>query len=764
MSLLIHWKMFALSMILFFVGAYTYLRYVVPVYSVGASIILKDIRRGGMNNSELAIFEQLDILDANSNVENEVDILQSRNLLERVVIKQRLFIRYSVEGRFKSTELYDSGNSKFYSTLPVRVYVDSATIAALNTTIFLTVSLTENSTVRVEGSYGYKAIYNEFISLPAVIETPVGDLLLAADENVSLKKDYPLQIRIMPPLQIAGAYAGALDVILSGRSTTVVRLSLPETHPKRGEDFLSTLVELYNEDTMEDKNKAAQNASNFISARLLSLKDELNFAEKSLQDYREDNHIASLQDEAELYITEEHNVSNQLLELETRDRLLSYLLEIAQKEDEFLPSLLNNVLDNNSLIVGIEKYNRFLTDKKRNLTVAKESMPLIQRLDDRLARTKEEVIQNIKSMQHTLEQQRLASMTRGDAFSANVGDVPRRQRESTDYLREQDIKAELYVFMSKRLDEIRLTLAVTVPSAKIIEYPITLGQISPRRMYIYMLYLMIGFIFPYIVIGLREMLNYRLTNEEEIRRFIDTPVVVSLPYVKTKDTLVVTPTATSPIVERFRLLRTNLQFVLDSPEKKSILVTSTISGEGKTFLSINLAMIFSLKYKTILVGLDIRRPKINTYLNLPKQEGLIAYLTGEKTNLDALIYKNVNDSDMDVLITGIIPPNPNELLMEKTLDNLFQELRERYDYIIIDSSPVGSVSDAFLLDRVSDVALFVIRKDYSPKSSVSLVNNIFEEKRLKNVNIVLNAFNAGKIGRYGYGYYGGGGYGYESNS
>jgi capsular exopolysaccharide synthesis family protein len=224
---------------------------------------------------------------------------------------------------------------------------------------------------------------------------------------------------------------------------------------------------------------------------------------------------------------------------------------------------------------------------------------------------------------------------------------------------------------------------------------------------------------------------------------------------------VVTPHATSAIVERFRLLRTNLQFALDSPEKKTILVTSTISEEGKTFISINLALVFSLKYKTILVGLDIRRPKIDRYFNLPKEAGLISYLSGEETNVNKLIHKNVNGSGLDILIAGIVPPDPNELLIDKTLDNLFVSLRQRYDYIIIDSSPVGSVSDTFLLGRVSDVSLFIIRSNFSPKSAISLANNIYRDNRLKNINIVLNAFDSGKVGHYGYGYgYGSYGYGY----
>jgi capsular exopolysaccharide synthesis family protein len=319
----------------------------------------------------------------------------------------------------------------------------------------------------------------------------------------------------------------------------------------------------------------------------------------------------------------------------------------------------------------------------------------------------------------------------------------------------------------RRKQEIDFTLAVSAPSAKVIESPLTSGLVSPRKTMIYFICLITGLLFPFVVIGIRELMNYKLSHEEEVRRLVDIPIIVSLPIVKTKSSIVVSSHATTAIVERFRLLRTNLQFILDSPDKKSILITSTISGEGKTFVSVNLALTFALKYKTILVGLDIRRPKINTAFNLPKQMGLISYLTGEETNINNLIYKNANGTGLDVLTSGMVPLNPNELLIERTLDEMFVKLREQYEYIIIDSSPVGSVSDAFLLNRICDASLFVIRNDLTPKSAISLANNVFREKRLNNVNLVLNGFSEGK-GRYGYGYgYGysyGYGYGYESES
>ena len=756
-TFLVHWKWFLLSIVSFLLGGYLYLRYATPIYQVASSIILKDSKRGGLGNSELSVFENMGILENNSNVDNEMEILRSRNLIEAVVIEQELYIRYVIKGKFKDTELYNGSYTKFYTSTPVKVFADAKIISALNGTIYLNVSLTDKSTIRVIGHYGGREFMSEYSSLPAVLKTPIGEVLLLSDEKFLLKKEYPLDIQIIPPLWMAQRYMGALRLNLTDKNTTVVQLLLKETHTKRGEDFLSKLVELYNRDAMDDKNKAATNASRFISDRLIGLTDELIISEKSIEDYRKKNRITSLDVESEMLMKEDNEYEKKLVQNGTEKLLLSYLEEELNNDNSsLLPATLGGI--NPSLSSGIENYNRTLLERERLLAYTSDESPVVIRVDERLNMLKEDIRAGIKALKYTLTRQEEEYAKMNKYYGGDIEDVPRRERELTELVRQQMIKANLYVDLLKRREEIDLTLAVTAPRAKVLESPLASGPIAPRRSMIYLMCLAGGFLFPFFISGFREMLNYKLSDEEEVRRLSEVPIIVSLPYVRSNDALVVTPTATTAIVERFRLLRTNLQFTLDNVDKKSILVTSTISGEGKTFVSINLAMIFSLKYKTLLVGLDIRRPKITDHLGLPKQLGLISYLTGEETDVNKLINRNVKGTNLDALVSGVVPPNPNELLIERTLDKMFADLRKQYDYIIIDSSPVGSVSDAFLLSRVSDASLFVVRKDWTPKSAIFLVNNINEEKRLNNVNLVLNAFNSGKGGRYGYGY----GYGYGS--
>jgi len=759
-SFLIHWKWFVISVIVFLLCGYVKLRYSTSVYDVRTNIVLRDSKRGGMGNSEVSLFERMGYLEAaNNNVENEIEVIRSRDLLETVVVEDEAFIRYFVKGRFKNTDVYGGAGRQYYAAPPIKVFVDKDVISSLYSTISLEVVLTDKSTVFVEGQYGSEKFGNEFSSIPAVLKTPIGEVLLLPDENVTLKKEYPLYIQIVPPLWIAQSYLGAISEVLVGKNSTVVHISLHETNPKRGENFLNRLIQVYNRETMNDKSKAAENASLFIKEQLNDLNDKLHLSENSIETYKKDNKIGlSI---ADLYSSDDNTFEKRIISLGTDELKLSYLQATVEKNVDNKDLLPAAAVDNGTLAGALERYNQKILDRERLLAYTKESAPIIKRANERLSLMREDILTSIRALKYSLDLSKKEIDNLTDHSNVGLEDVPRKERELTDLLREQLIQSNLYIDLLRRKQEIEFTVAVSAPSAKVIESPLTAGLVAPRKTYIYFLCLSIGLIFPFIIIGIRELMNYKLSHEEEVRRFSEMPVIVSLPIVKTKTPIVVSSHATTAIAERFRLLRTNLQFILDNPDKKSILVTSTISGEGKTFVAINLALIFSLKYKTILLGLDIRRPKINTYLNLPKQMGLISYLAGEETNINNLIYRNVNDTNLDVLVSGMIPLNPNELLIEPTLDRLLQELREQYDYIIIDSSPVGSVSDAFLLNRICDVSLFVVRNNLTPKSAISLANRIYEEKRLNNVNLILNGFAEGKS-RYGYGYgYGyGGGYGY----
>jgi capsular exopolysaccharide synthesis family protein len=748
-----HWKWFLVSIIVFlFIGCF-YLRYSLPVYDVAAKLIVKDNRRGGSSNTELSIYENIGFLQANSIVENEMRVLESRNLVEAVILKNELYTQYIVKGVFKDTELYGNLNP-FYRSTPIKVFADQKILSALQEIMILKVVTGDNSVIRVEGNYGGNHFDREFTALPSILETPIGELLLLPDGETVLTKQYPMEIRIVPPLWIAMKYVRALNVELVNKGATVVSVSLKETHRKRGEEFLSTLFDLYNKNMITEKNKAASTASNFLRDRLDILGKDLQKVEKDVEGYKRQNYIADIKTEMGLLIHEDNAWEEKVVQLETQKILLSYLLEKLNKENTHLIPPVG--VTDEDLSTLLQKYNESVSERERLLSLVTPEAPILKRQDDKIAALRANIRANVNGLMYSLDKEMEKSVDLSSKYTFGIQDIPRRSRELEDLERTQNIKAELYSSLLTRREEIELTLAITAPSATVLENPLaSSAPVSPSRVLVYLLCLIGGIVFPFIIIAVREMLNFKLSQESEISQSSEVPIAISLPFVrKMQDNIVVSPHATTAIAERFRLLRTNLQFTFGM-EKQSILLTSTISGEGKTFIAMNLAMTFSLKYKTLLVGLDIRRPIMNSYLGISNKKGLISYILKEETNIDKLIMKNVNGTDLDVLVSGPVPPNPNELLIDQALDNLFAELRQKYDYIIIDSSPAGSVSDAFLLNRIANISLFVMRGGFTPKLAVSFVNSIYKEKRLNNLNLVLNGFDNGK--HYGYGY------GYESN-
>ena len=773
-NFLVYWKWFAISIILFLACGYVYLRYVTPVYNVNSMIVFRGGSRGV--DSESSYFQRLGYIESGTNIENEMEVLHSRDLLETAVVEGDYYIRYSVKGRFKNTEIYDGAGRQYYSAVPVKVFCDKNIISALFSTLSLKISLSDNSTILVDGQYGNNNFSYKLSTIPAVIKTPIGELLLLSDENVVLKKEYPLYVTITPPLWVAQSYIGAIATDYVAKKATVVSVTLNETNGKRGEDFLNRLFEVYNRETSADKNKAGEKASDFIKARLEDLTKELSSSEDEIEAYKKENRIAlDLSPDQGMTTGEMNNNYKKLVGVGSDEIRLSYLRDAVEKNTDnsaLLPAISTDG-DGGDLSAKIGTYNQSVLEKNRLLAYTKDDAPTIKKRNERLELLRQDILFTLKTAEYSISTTKKEYEGLYDNYLSGLGDVPRKDRELADLQRLQGSKSDLYSSLLRQKQQIEYSLAVSTPSLKVLNVPLTSGLIYPRRTLTYLICLVLGLVLPFIIVGIRELFNFKLTKEEEVRRFSNIPVIISLPIAKTKSPIVISSHTTTAIVERFRLLRTNLQFILDNPEKKSVLITSTISGEGKTFVAMNLALTFSLKYKTILVGLDIRRPKINNYLNLPKQMGVISYLTGEETNINNLICRNVNGTNLDVLTSGMIPLNPNELLIEHTLDTMFQELRQQYDYIIIDSSPVGSVSDAFLLNRVCDVSLFVVRNNLTPKSAISLANKIYEEKRLNNINLVLNGFAGGKnrygygYGGYGYGYgygYGGYGYGYESES
>ncbi len=798
-NILMHWKWVAISLVICIALGVLYLNFTQNTYKISASVILKDDKKGGLGNSELSLFEDMGLLNTNNNVDNEVEMLKSRNLVEGVVKEQKLYINYLINNGLNKQEIYGNKNPH-YPELPIDVYMSPDKASQITGAIVLDVNLMQDSSILVEGEYANESFSKVYAALPAVMQTPVGEVHLQSiksltgegkkeivqgypdktgildtpvgearltpSKNVKLKVDYPIKITIKNPTSVAKSYMNNLQVSPASKTTSIVRLSLLETNAERGEDFLAKLIDLYNRDAIDDKNKAAMNASEFITERLRYINEDLNFSETDIEAYKRTNRLTDIVSESNLFLVEGNDYDKQLSQNQIQLQLIGFLQDEVKKVGStkgLLPGTLG--ITDQGLSEAINVYNSAVSERDRLLKYSSVNSPAVINLDEKISSLRDNIASTVEGAEVGLKARGSSLNRQANIYDSQISNIPKRERELTEKKRQQQIKETLFMMLLQKKEEANLSLAVTAPSAKVIESPLAAEiPVSPKPNVIMLASFLLGLFIPVSIIGVKDWFNFNVESEEDIKRQTNIPILVGLPLEKGKKHLVVTPHAATPIAETFRLLRSNIQFSLHSPDKKVVLVTSSISGEGKTFVSLNLAMTFSLKYKTVLVGMDIRRPKLGDYLNIDKNSsGVVDYLSGITSNIDEIITPSGLSENLDIIQSGPIPPNPNELLMESTLDELFKELRTRYDYIIVDTSPVGSVSDTFLADRIADATLFIVRSGYTPKTGIAMINEMNNDNRLKKMMIVLNGVSIHSTSRYGYGHRYGYSYGYSSS-
>jgi capsular exopolysaccharide synthesis family protein len=421
-------------------------------------------------------------------------------------------------------------------------------------------------------------------------------------------------------------------------------------------------------------------------------------------------------------------------------------------------------IESSNLNQLISDYNTLLLDRKRLSRTATAKNQAMIDITDQVDAMFNAVQQSVNNEKRNL-QISLQDLTRKDREnSSRIKAVPRQEREYTEISRQQSIKSQLYLYLLQKKEENALSMTVVVPKAKFIDYPRSNGApVSPKRSLIYLLALVLGFILPALGIYIRDLLRYQVENKEELQKISEVPILGEVPKSEQPGNIVIHEHATDGFTEMFRLLRTNLMFVLNSPDKKVINVISSIGGEGKTFITINLAISLALLNKKVLmIGLDLRKPKMGDYIGLDNKTGISLYLSGH-LDRTKLIRPSGIRPNLSVITAGPIPPNPNELLTMPALDELIADCREQFDYIVIDTAPVGAVSDSLLLDRFADVNLYVVRAEYTPKKNIYDANDIYKQKNLNNMYFVLNASDMHKSSytyRYGYGKKYGYGYGY----
>lgn len=757
---LIHWPWFVASVIVCVALAWGYLRLTTPIYNVSATVLIKDEKKGGGANmsSELEKMGMNGFVSSSSNIENEIEVLSSRTLAKEVVSSLGLFVTYMDEDRFPKKELY--------RTSPVLVSLTPQEADKLPQTMEVGMSLQPSGVMDVQIRVGKKEYRKHFEKLPAVLPTDEGTIAFFANNDTlspirpeSVTKERHITAYINRPFSVAKGYAGSLSITPTSKATSVVTVSLKNSNTQRGKDYIDKLLEMYNINANNDKNEVAQRTAEFIDERIGIISKELGSTERDLENFKRSAGITDLTSEAQIALAGNAEYEKKRVENQTQINLVMDLQRYLQgTEYEVLPS--NVGLQDAGVAGAIDRYNEMVSERNRLLRTSTESNPAIVNLNASIRAMRGNIQTTLDATLKGLEITRADLAREAGRYSRRISDAPTQERQFVSIARQQEIKSGLYLMLLQKREENAIVLAAIANNAKIIDEAQADGApISPKRMTIYLAALVFGIGIPVGIIYLIGLTRFKIEGRADVEKLTSLPVIGDIPLADEKTgSIAVFENQNNLMSETFRNVRTNLQFMLENG-KNVILVTSTISGEGKSFISANLAISLSLLgKKVVIVGLDIRKPGLNKVFNISKKEhGITQFLTNPAINLMDLVQASDINKNLYILPGGTVPPNPTELLARDGLEKAVETLKKNFDYVILDTAPVGMVTDTLLIGRVADLSVYVCRADYTRKAEFTLINELAKNNKLPNLCIAINGLDLQKK-KYGY-YYGYGKYG-----
>lgn len=760
----LHWYWIVLSTIVALGAAFSYLKYTRPVYASNMKILVKDedsrsrMYRGG----QLAL-ESMGVISNSNGFDNELEILTSSNISQRVIKSLKLYVSYELDGRLRNHELYK--NNPYIVDMPENQLVD------LHSLIQLKIDR-QGDGVHVAGEIYVPRSKEPILfersvkELPGSFNTPVGTITLQRNPGVGAELPKQTMYATIMPLEYAAkAYGSRLSVSASSKTTTVAVLNYLDTQPERAIDYLNELFRSYNEDANEDKNEVALKTEEFLKNRISAIREELDATESNLESYKKKNELINLTNDASNALNKLTEYQKEQVELETQLNLVTALLDYVDDPRNAFNVVPSNLgLKDADMSNLLNKYNDYVLQRNRLLKSSSPENPYVKRLTAQLEEMWPTIRLSLKSVRENILTQKRSAEDQYNLFSRRVGEAPTQERSLNNIIRQQEIKVELYLMLLQKREENYISLNSTAAKARVIDDPRSTGQVSPKTKVILLGALVLGLCFPVGLIYLLGLLRYRIEGREDVEMLTKIPVLADIPLApKSLDgelSLAVRENSNDMMEEAFRGLRTNLRFVL-SEKENVIACTSCIPGEGKTFVSTNLAMSLALLGKrVIIVGLDIRKPRLVKLFGLSSDHrGITTFLSsdsGDFQDLDKQIHHAVLNPNLDVLPAGVIPPNPGELISREQLDHAIALLREHYDYVIVDTPPVGLVSDTLSAARVADMTIMVCRADYSPRNNFQLINALHHDNKMPKITLVLNGIDLKKR-KYGY-YYGYGKY------
>lgn len=791
--LILNWQWFLLSLVSCLIVAALYLRYASPVYQVTSKMLIKDEnnRRRGVQDM-LSNMQDFGFISSSAGIDNEIEILQSNLLASDAVKSLKLYTTYQFSGIVR--------NYLIYKDQAVNVDLDPQHLNWFDEdylNVFRSIRLTIEKTsegYRVKGSLNEDkketGEFNQtFKSLPASVKTDFGTLTFTL--NATAKKEAveeflkgrDLLVIIVPPVATAAKYVKNLTVSPTSKMTSIAELTLKDNNRRRAIDYLDALVESYNNQANADKNEIAMKTEEFINGRLEKLDAELGTTEGALESFKKQNRVTELKLDASQTVNQISQYSAKLSEAKSQIQLIDYLREFVDKPSnkyEIIPS--NVGLTDKASVELISKYNQNVLDRNRLLKSVSEQAPQVLTLTGTLDELRSSIRTALLQARRAADIMRQGIESQYSMYQSRVSSSPEQERVLNQIGRQQEVKSGLYLLLLQKREENSISLAATADKGKIIETPQYDGKVRPKRAIILFAAIIFGIAIPYGILFLIRLFSYRIEGHDDLAKLTTLPIVADVAVAnesaKTTGGIVVHENRNDQIDEIFRGLRTNIQFMLTEGQK-TILFTSSTSGEGKTFNAANVAMSFALLGKKVIIcGLDIRKPALGVLFNLKDTKMGITNLLVKDHISSAEVHEQISASginaNLDLLLAGPIPPNPAELLARQQLGDIIGLLQKEYDYVILDTAPVGLVTDTLQIAKYASVICYLTREDYTPKSNVALLNSLVEEGKLKNVCVILNAVDMskkkngyyygygryGKYGKYGYGKYGYGKYGH----
>ena len=741
-----YWWLFVLSLIACISLAFLYLKAAQRIYNVKSVVLVAQDDTGA--GAGATLLKSMKLMGQGSKVDDEMVVFSSQELCTQVVKQLKLNRSYIEDkGWFKPKRDH-------YNSSPVEILAPEEFFDTLSSPLKFKIDVNKQGLASIKAEKSKKAIVDvKDAQLPITLKTAYGVFAFQPSEDFKPGKNHKITATLYGNQLRGEVLNHRVKIKLVTKKSNGIDLSISESNTARGKYSLNKLMELYNERGQREKDEEAINTAKFIDERLALIYKGLTSSEADIEQYKRNHNIVDPELQIRTSVTKQQMADQAIIKLETKKQLLGMVKDFVNSpanKNSYIPF----EVDSSAASGSIRAYNNLIAKRQELEQSAKGDNLALKQIDQQIETMHANVVQGINSSISGLNVQLNKMRSEYNLSSGDLNKVPSEEREARELYRQQGIQNALYTFLLQKREENALVLAATTPKGKIVDHAYAEHTpISPKRMVALALAMLAGLILPLLLIYLKDLFTTKFSNQEELEEISQVPFIGHIHHNRHNTQLVVKDGKTSSIVELFRYVRNNLQFLLNKEDDKVILVTSSVSGEGKSFISTNIASSFALLGKRVaLVGMDIRSPKLATMLDLQEMPGVTSYLSRNDVTIDQIAQPCKEVKGLDVFVGGAIPPNPSELLLGDRVKDFFNDLRANYDVIIVDSAPVAMVSDSFALDKYTNATVYVTRANFTQRKHIKFMNRISANKQLKNMCVVLNDTKPSSDNTYGYGY------------